>query len=99
MQPDGSSKPLHARVGTPYLAGDGGWVCPAELEGLDGRYPDVAGETSMQALSLAIGLVSVRLGHLIEKGEHLAYPETPASRLDAKNLSVAFGSLGATSAP
>ena len=91
---DGSEVSLHARIGAPYPAEGGVWACPAELIGLDGRYPDIVGESSMQALSLAIRLIGRRLGHLIHSGEHLAYPTELTDRLDAEWLTANFGPIG-----
>jgi hypothetical protein len=98
FQQDGSQSTLHARVGAPYRAEHGCWACPAELVGLDGRYPDVMGESSMQALSLAVRLVATRLGHLLERGEHLVHPAEPALRLSSEHLANTFGVFGASPA-
>lgn len=87
---DGEQTILQARVGAPYRVSDDVWACPAELAGLDGRYPDIHGVSAMQALSLAVNLVGTRLMHLIEEGEHIAYAFEPATKLQARDLLAVF---------
>ncbi len=45
----------------------------------------------MQALSLAMGLIKTRLGHLLEDGESLYYPEDKESLFDIQCLDAVFG--------
>lgn len=87
---DGEQTMLQARVGAPYRVSDDLWACPAELAGLDGRYLDIYGVSAMQALSLAVNLVGTRLMHLIEEGEHIAYADEPATKLQAQHLLAVF---------
>ena len=51
---DGSEKPVRIRVGHPYQDTTSVWACPIEMAGFERRYPDIRGEDSVQALSLAI---------------------------------------------
>ena len=89
---DGSEVELIARVGIPYKAGDGSYRCPVELVGLDGRYPDIAGGSSMQAVCLATSLLATRLTHLVEAGENLVGTEDrDGSSWDLATLNAIFG--------
>ena len=92
LKSDGTAVRLVARLGTPYSV-DGHYRCPVELEGLDARYPDIAGESSLQALCLATGLLATRLAHLLEKGERLVYvkDDQPGPDWDVAALNAVFG--------
>lgn len=92
LKADGTEVRLIARVGTPYRVDDH-YRCPVELEGLDSRYPDVAGESSMQALCLATNLLATRLTHLLEEGERLVYvkDDQSGSDWDVATLNAVFG--------
>jgi hypothetical protein len=57
-------------------------------QGVDGRYPDMVGGSSLQAVSLAPGLVATRLGHMLEDKAKRVHSEDRSEW----NLSV----LGAT---
>lgn len=74
LRSDGSEVMIEAKIGAPNLVDDQTWACPACLEGVDGRYPDIVGEGSFQALSLAIRLIGNRLRHLLEDSAQLVYP-------------------------
>lgn len=75
-RPDGSEVMIEARIGAPYLVDESmqTWACPACLAGLDGPYPDIVGQGSLQALSLAMQLIAKRLAHLLQDNAQLAYP-------------------------
>lgn len=72
LRGDGDEIPIQASIGKLYEQ-VGAWACPAALIGVDGRYPDIVGGSSMQALHLAMRLIRQRLEHLIEAGEVLVY--------------------------
>jgi hypothetical protein len=93
---DGSELPIEARVGRPYLVGRTEWACPCAIEGLDGAYPDIHGEGSVQALCLALGLIHRRLLHILEGGGRLLDPHERAS-LDQNSLQVIFSRQARTS--
>src|SRR5476651_726069 len=94
LRHDGSQVRIAARVGVPYPVDDGTWACPAELQGVDPRYPDVCGASSMQALSLATALVATRLSHLLERGERLVDAEDASCAWDDEMLHSIFGLHG-----
>ena len=94
LQQDGSQARIVARIGLPYALNDGTWACPAELEGVDQRYPDVCGASSMQALNLATALIATRLSHLLERGERLVDAEDTDCAWDDEMLSSIFGLHG-----
>ncbi len=94
LQPDGSQTRIVARIGLPYPVDDGTWACAAELQGVDPRYPDVCGASSMQALNLASALLATRLGHLLERGERLVDAEDASCAWDDEMLNSIFGLHG-----
>lgn len=75
LRSDGAETLIEANIGEPYQIDEQTWACPASLVGVDGRYPDIVGGSSLQALSLALGLVKSRLGHMLEDKAKLVYPE------------------------
>lgn len=91
IKADGSESDVTARVGIPYADQDGTYFCPVELQGIDGRYPDIGGSSSMQALCLATQLLATRLGHLLEKRERLVYATDRTQDWTAASLNALFG--------
>lgn len=91
IKADGSQTEVIARVGSPYEARAGTFFCPVELQGADGRYPDIGGAGSLQSLCLAISLISKRLGHLLEAGERLVYAENREIDWTEDSLRATFG--------
>ena len=89
-RPDGTLTRVAARIGKPYEVTREEWACPAEVAGLDPRYPDMRGADSLQALCLAISLVSSRLEAVIEKGGTLV-DVTDGTVVDLDQLRAAFG--------
>lgn len=75
LHADGTETMIEARIGEPYQVDGRTWACPASLEGVDGRYPDIVGEGSLQALALALSLIATRLGHMLKNDEQLVHPE------------------------
>ena len=65
---DGAKQPVRLRVGKPYMISASEWACPVELKVFEARYPDIRGNDSMQALSLALSLVWRRLEDFLQKG-------------------------------
>lgn len=93
LRPDGTETMIQARIGAPYQLDGHTWACPAALEGVDGRFPDIAGESSLQALSLALRLIATRLGHMLKDNAQLVYP-TDRSPWNAASLAALFGLAG-----
>jgi hypothetical protein len=90
VRADGTEVLIQACVGIPYKSTNA-WACPAALVGVDDRYPDIVGESSFQALNLAMRLIRQRLGHLLDAGEVLTYPIDRSERWDLDSLDVVFG--------
>ncbi|MCD2514851.1 hypothetical protein LQ564_00820 [Massilia sp. G4R7] len=90
VRPDGSEVTVMARIGQPYLEEATHWRCPAALEGIDGQYPDIYGEGSMQPLGLALRLIRTRLLATIEDGGILYYPDDRSTAVDAETINVVF---------
>jgi len=90
LRPDRTEVMIEAKIGTPYMLDERTWACPACLEGVDGRYPDIVGEGSFQALSLAMQLIGNRLGHMLEDSAQLVYP-VDRSPWDWSSHSSVFG--------
>ena len=91
LKADGSEVSVTARVGIPYESGDGEYRCPVEIEGFDGRYPDIAGASSLQALCLAIQLLANRLNDLLQEGGRLVYPDDSSTEWRSDSLNSLFG--------
>ena len=90
LRADGSQVPVTAAIGQPYQ-GEIDWACPVMLAGIDGRYGDIVGISSMQALNLARAMFRRRLGHMLERGEILANPGDGAVRWNVAALDAVFG--------
>ena len=75
VRKDGSTSQIKVFIGRPYQLEDGDWACPTLLDGVDSRYPDVMGSSSVQSLSLAIRLVATRIFHLLDDGETLFFKD------------------------
>ena len=96
LKADGSEVTVIAKVGTPYQPDGQEYRCPVEIVGFDGRYPDIAGDSSLQVLSLAIRLLATRLGDLLQEGGRLVYPDDRSTERNSDSLNNLFGrSLGA----
>ncbi len=91
LRGDGGKILIHALIGIPYRTSDS-WACPVALIGVDGRYPDRVGVSSFQSLNLAMRLIRQRLGHLLDSGEVLVFPNSESDRLNLKVLDAMFGS-------
>jgi len=62
---------LTIAVGEPYEISENLWACPASMEGLYGRFADMHGIDSWQALQLAHQIVAETLVHFTEDGGRL----------------------------
>ncbi|MFZ6647827.1 hypothetical protein ACO0LO_19035 [Undibacterium sp. TJN25] len=90
LQADGTEVLIQAAIGVPYRRPNA-WACPTALAGVDRRYSDIVGESSMQSLNLAIRLIRQRLGHLLDKGEILVHPHDRTSHWTLAALDAVFG--------
>jgi hypothetical protein len=90
LREDGREVVIQAIIGLPYEQ-DGNWACPVALVGVDERYPDIIGESSMQAIHLAIRLIRQRLGHLLDAGEVLVDQSERDNRWNVASLNAVFG--------
>ena len=91
VRKDGAEVLITAKIGRPYRVDEDVWACPIELIGVDGKYPDMQGAGSMQALGIALRLIKTRLGHLLEDGEKLYYLDEQKSNFDWSSLDAVFG--------
>ena len=91
LKTDGSEVVVTARVGIPYQTDENEHRCAVEIVGFDGRYSDMAGASSLQALSLAIGLLATRLEDLLKEGGRLVYPDDRSIDWDSESLKSLFG--------
>jgi hypothetical protein len=73
-------------VGTPYRAEGGEMRCPISLEGFDPPGQDIAGESSLQALLLAIRFAGRRIHSFREGGGRIVYP----TDVDGTDIDVDF---------
>jgi hypothetical protein len=88
------TKKISILVGQPYKH-NGHWQCPLRIDGLPQPFPDIAGDSSLQSLALAIDLAvnslidEIRAGsnlHLSESGE--GPPLSESQVLRAYNINV-----------
>lgn len=91
LRSDGTETYIVANVGEPYQLDPERWACPASLDGVDGRYPDIHGSSSLQSLCLAIRLVSTRLGQMLDDKETLLYPSDRTCAWDLQSFDAVFG--------
>jgi hypothetical protein len=87
---DGAKRPVRVRVGKPYRESPLIWRCPAEIRGFEGRYADLAGVDSMQALCLALALVRFRIEDFIDRGGKVLHTED-GSEWNRQALMAIFG--------
>lgn len=76
----GEKKRVSVKIGTPY-AEDGAVACPVSLSLYD-PLPDIRGEDSVQALSLALSLVRQLLGYVNEDGGQVLHLDGDPIDLD-----------------
>lgn len=91
IKKDGSEVQIGIRIGIPFKGDANIWRCPAMLDGLDARYTDIAGETSLQALCLAVGFVRKRLRSLLDTGATLVSTSDRASKMTVEWFNAMFG--------
>jgi hypothetical protein len=90
IKKDATEVVIQAFVGVPYQYEEA-WACPAALMGLDDRYPDLIGESSIQSLTIALRLIRQRLGHLVDIGDVLVYPNEKNTHWSSSALDAVFG--------
>ncbi len=66
---------LTIAIGEPYKVSEGDWACPALMEGLHGRFRDIRGIDSWQAMQLAYQMVGRMLEYFVEDGGRLLWFE------------------------
>lgn len=90
-------KEIVLQIGRPFYDEDGMGRCPVAIWGLNGRYPDIHGEGTIQALYLACELVSEVILQSCEQGLiHYFIPgdeDEPDEELTLDNLRSIFGRL------
>jgi hypothetical protein len=71
--PAGVPCAIEVEIGAPYKLGDSPeqWACPLKAHPLLPKPKDIYGGNSLQALSMALGLVGVLLQDFIDKGGKL----------------------------
>jgi hypothetical protein len=62
---------LTVAVGEPYQISESEWACPASIEGLHGRFPDMHGVDSWQAMQLAYQIAAQTLVDFVDNGGRL----------------------------
>jgi hypothetical protein len=75
LWPDGRRDRIRVGVGQPYYDGAlQAWRCPVHMDGLHDGLQAIAGEDSLQALSLALELVHELLAAASQRGARLVHP-------------------------
>lgn len=92
IRKDGTEAPITIRLARPYQRATGEWACPIELQGIEHPMQrDVFGESSLQALCLALSLARARLAHLIGRGERIVFANDRGNPISAAFLDALFG--------
>ena len=69
LDASGTKTQFRIRIGKPYAELDGErWACPAWLDGLDNRYPDMRGMDSLQAVTLALAFARNMMEGFAKRG-------------------------------
>jgi hypothetical protein len=89
---EGTERGITAHVGAPYPIPDGSWACAVAIEGLPRRFPDVHGNSSLQALCLAIWLIRKQAEEVIARGGRIL-DASDRSELSPEVLAAIFGGV------
>ena len=83
VNPAGEKTPFTIRIGKPHAELDGEhWACPVWLDGLDGRYPDIRGMDSLQAVTLALAFLRSMMNGFAKRGHTFQYSTGRAVSVD-----------------
>src|ERR1700756_2633514 len=74
---------LRVEVGTPWQEEPHVWACPVSVTPLYKKLQEARGDSSLQALCLAVSLARSLLEGFVEDGGHLTYPSGGAVDLKA----------------
>ncbi len=99
--PDGVRRPGLIRIEKPYSVDETEARCPIVMDGLHERMPDISGQSSLQALSLAVWLCASLLRDFVEAGGRILRPEVEGSTAGEEELDLeqCFGPLGSAARP
>jgi len=71
---DGRRSEGRIAVGQPYMVSEVEARCPLVLQGLETFPPQIAGDSTLQAMLLAVRLAALRLHDFCGKGGRIEYP-------------------------
>lgn len=92
LRKDGTEAPITVRLGLPYQRPTGEWAGPIEVRGLDKPIrADAHGESSLQALCLALSLARDQLRDLIARGERIVFANDRGNPISAAFVDALFG--------
>jgi hypothetical protein len=91
LRADGTRTQITVVVGRPYSVDEHEARCPVKIEALEPQYSDICGVDTVQALSLALQFVRLRLEDQLERGHQLA-DLNDRERYDRASLAACFGS-------
>lgn len=80
--PDGREIPFAIVVEAPHESADG-WTCAVALRGLEAPYAPIAGEDSLQALTLGLRFLRSQLRAIVAKGGALFDADGEPCPIDA----------------
>lgn len=92
ITPDGQERVFVVGVGRPARQPTGEWACPT-LSPDDSEPRSIYGEDSLQALSLGLSFVRLRLEDFLEKGGRLLMAEG-REELSPRDVAAWFSSVG-----
>ena len=91
VQPDGTRVAGRIAVGLPTQAPENAW-CPVVLDGME-RSTRIGGETTLQALLLAVSFLGMRLHDFLSRGGRVLYPAKGAGEAETGDLDFALDAL------
>lgn len=92
IRPTGERITIEVRIGLPYKVSEIEWRCPVSLTPIYGSLHDAPGNTSFQAICLALALVFKLLTHFCEDGGSLTNDDGTPYPLEAHYFPSGFGS-------
>ncbi len=76
VKPNGERLTVVLAIGHPYEVTPEQWAIPVSMSGLHSRLGDIHGIDAWQVIQLAYEFVVQLIGHFVEEGGKLYWPET-----------------------
>jgi hypothetical protein len=76
VKPNGKRFTVVLAIGQPYEVTPEEWAIPVSMSGLHSRLGDIHGIDAWQVIQLAYEFIVQLIGHVVEEGGRLYWPET-----------------------